>query len=239
MDRRQDVPSDDLVVGAARRIVDVTSALDTVVDLVNEEDLSMILDRICGQVVDAIPGADMGSVTLVRGGRPETGAATTRQAADVDLAQYRAGEGPCLQAVRSGQVLSATSAEIRDRWPVFAEVAAELDVAGCLSAPLSIDDDHVGSLNLYSVWPHGFQELDVSLLGLYATALQAALGGARRLLRARDQAVQLREALASRAVIEQAKGVLMAVHRITADEAFALLVTRSQQQNVKLREVRR
>jgi AmiR/NasT family two-component response regulator len=38
-------------------------------------------------------------------------------------------------------------------------------------------------------------------------------------------------------VIDQAKGILMAVRRISADEAFTLLVEQSQRENVKLRDL--
>ncbi|WP_241257707.1 MULTISPECIES: ANTAR domain-containing protein [Nocardiaceae] len=49
--------------------------------------------------------------------------------------------------------------------------------------------------------------------------------------------LDLQDALARRARIEQAKGILMAVHRITADEAFALLVERSQRANRKVHDI--
>jgi AmiR/NasT family two-component response regulator len=47
----------------------------------------------------------------------------------------------------------------------------------------------------------------------------------------------LERALSSRAVIEQAKGIVMAHHGGTADEAFARLVAYSSRRNVKLREL--
>jgi AmiR/NasT family two-component response regulator len=58
-----------------------------------------------------------------------------------------------------------------------------------------------------------------------------------RYVEARETAEHLRTALTSRAVIDQAKGMLMAIRRISADDAFALLVEQSQRENVKLREV--
>ncbi|MEU4251440.1 ANTAR domain-containing protein [Amycolatopsis sp. NPDC026612] len=48
---------------------------------------------------------------------------------------------------------------------------------------------------------------------------------------------QLREALSSRAVIEQAKGMVMLLRGCPAAEAFGVLVAVSQQTNVKLRDV--
>jgi len=234
---RQRVEVDDAPEGLVRWIDGVTEALEELSGILEqEEDLSVILDRTCRQSVLAIPGADLASVTLLREGGPETGASTARRALDVDLAQYRAGQGPCLEAARTGQVQRAAAEQVPDRWPAFGREVAGLGVGSYLAAPLRVDDEHSGSLNLYSEQAHGFRALDEALLGLYTTAAQAALRNARRYLRAREQVAQLSRALTSRAVIDQAKGVVMAVHRVGPDEAFAMLVDRSQHENVKLRD---
>ena len=128
-------------------------------------------------------------------------------------------------------------AEVRERWPAFAVAADGPGVAGYLSAPLVLDDGYHGSLNLYSERTHGFRELDAALLELCTTAAEAGPRNARRYVRARRQADQLRSALTSRAVIDQAKGIVMAVHQVDAEEAFNLLVDRSQRENLKLRDL--
>ncbi|MFD1146476.1 ANTAR domain-containing response regulator [Saccharothrix hoggarensis] len=221
-----------------QRLDDVTAALTGLSDVLDqEEDLSVVMDRVCRQVVGAIPGADLASVTVLRDGTPESLAWTDQQTLAVDHAQYGAGEGPCLEAAESRQVQRVAVAEAVDRWPAFAEAAAGLGIHSYLSAPLFIDDEYHGSLNLYSTQKHGFQELDAALLELYTTAIEAALRNARRHLRARRQVTQLREALTSRAVIDQAKGIVMAVHRISAEQAFTMLVERSQRENRKLRDL--
>ncbi|WP_236594332.1 GAF and ANTAR domain-containing protein [Saccharothrix sp. 6-C] len=230
------VADDHLAEGLVRRLDEVTGALEGLSGLLEqEEDLAVVLDRICRQVAHAIPGADLVSVTLLTDGDPVTGAATDQAALDVDHAQYRAAEGPCLEAARTGQVVRALPAELPGRWPSFGELVAGLDVAGYLSAPFRVEGAP-GSLNLYSRRPDGFRALDAALLELYTTAAETVLRGARRHLRDRGQAVQLRQALTSRAVIDQAKGIVMAVHRVSADKAFDMLVDRSQRANVKLRD---
>ncbi|XVS62268.1 ANTAR domain-containing protein [Actinosynnema sp. CA-299493] len=231
------VAADDHVVeGLVRRLDDVTGALEGLSGLLEqEEDLAVILDRICAQVAHAIPNADMVSVTLLTDGEPVTGAATGQAALDVDLAQYLAAEGPCLEAARTGQLVLAVPAELPRRWPAFGELVADFGVAAYLSVPLRVEDSP-GSLNLYSKRPDGFRALDAALLELYTTAVETALRSAGRYLRVRGQAAQLRHALTSRAVIDQAKGIVMAVHRVPADKAFAMLVDRSQRANVKLRD---
>ncbi|MFG1647908.1 ANTAR domain-containing response regulator, partial [Amycolatopsis sp. NPDC049252] len=108
---------------------------------------------------------------------------------------------------------------------------------GYLSTPLFIDREYHGSLNLYDTGGTSFGALDAALLELYTTAAEAALRSARRQQSARETTAQLTTALTSRAVIDQAKGILMALHHVSADDAFELLVKASQQRNVKLREV--
>jgi hypothetical protein len=123
------------------------------------------------------------------------------------------------------------------RWPEFAAAADEFAVVAYLSAPLFVDHQYHGSLNLYDTGGNSFGALDAALLDLYTAAAEAALRSTRRHQAARETMGQLRAALTSRAVIDQAKGILMALHCIQAEDAFKLLVKASQEQNVKLHEV--
>lgn len=223
---------------AARRVDDVTTALDRLAGTFKEEEaLSVVLQRVCQQVVHAVPDAELASITLLRDGNPYTAASTGDSAHHIDQTQYDAGQGPCLEAARTGELQRVKVAEAAQQWPEFAAAAAESAVLGYLSAPLFIDREYHGSLNLYDTGGNSFGALDGALLALYTTAAEAALRSTRRHQTARETMEQLRTALTSRAVIDQAKGILMALHRIPADDAFQLLVKASQEQNLKLREV--
>jgi transcriptional regulator with GAF, ATPase, and Fis domain len=223
---------------AARRVDDVTTALERLAGAFEEEEeLSVVLQRVCQQVVHAVPDAEIASITLLRDGDPYTATATGDSAHRIDQAQYDAGQGPCLEAARTGELQRVKVAEAAQQWPEFAAAASESAVLGYLSAPLFVDREYHGSLNLYDTGGNSFGALDAALLELYTTAAEAALRSARRHQAARETMAQLSSALTSRAVIDQAKGILMALHRIPADDAFELLVKASQEQNVKLREV--
>ncbi|MGM1057977.1 ANTAR domain-containing protein [Saccharothrix sp. Mg75] len=238
MDGQWDEAGGHVASGLARRLDEVTGALAELSAVLDQEErLSTVLDQVCRQVARAVPGTDVVSVTLLGRDGPTTAAATGRRALDVDSAQYRTGEGPCLEAGRAGRVVQATVSATSHRWPVFSEVAARSGVACYLSAPLRVDEEWTGSLNLYGGRERGFEELDAAVLELYTTAAEAALRNARRYQGARRQAAELGQALVSRAVIDQAKGIVMAVHRISADEAFAMPADRSQRENVKLRDL--
>ncbi|MGW5722590.1 ANTAR domain-containing protein [Amycolatopsis sp. NPDC003865] len=222
----------------ARRVDDVTTALEQLTGaLEQDEELTVVLQRVCHQVVHAVPDTIMASITLLRDDTPYTATSTGDDARRIDQAQYDAGNGPCLEAARTGQVQRVKVHEAVKQWPEFTAAADEAVISSYLSAPLFIDRQYQGSLNLYGTGDEGFGSLDAALLELYTTAAEASLRSARRYQSAQATVSQLHTALSTRAVIDQAKGILMALHRISADDAFDLLVTQSQQRNLKLRDV--
>jgi GAF domain-containing protein len=234
MDHGHDVGDERII----RRLDDVTGALEHLANvLAEEEELDVILDRVCRQVVHAIPDADMASISLARDGGTHTAAATGEHARRIDRAQFEADQGPCIEAAKTGRLVRVAVSEVAERWPEFAGAAQEATMSSYLSAPLFVDSEYHGSLNLYSEGHHGFGALDAALLELYTTAAEAALRTARRYFHARETTEQLRTALTSRAVIDQAKGILMAAHRIHAEDAFDILARKSQEENVKVRDL--
>jgi GAF domain-containing protein len=201
--------------------------------------LAALLQSVCHQIVATIPVADMAGVTVLSaaaaaGASPETVACTDERALDVDIDQYRANEGPCLEAARTQQVVRVRIDDAARRWPAFADNVAGMGVASYLSAPLAADERHVGALNLYSFSDHGFSNLDEVLLQVFVAAVEGAVWNARRAEQWQAESVGLQEAMKSRAVIEQAKGMLMILREIDEDAAFKVLVEQSQHRNVRL-----
>lgn len=236
--KRGIVPVDDRTDAreVVRRLDEVTTHLTALTKVLTaEEDLGRVLQRAVRQVADDVPGADMVSVTVLREGQGETVASTSERVWAIDSDQYAAAEGPCLEAAKTNQIVRVGVERAADRWPVFARSAREAGVQSYLSCPLVIGDEFVGSLNIYSEQPHGFDDFDVALLRIYLTATSAALASARQFTQARRLAEQLTQALDSRAVIDQARGILMTQRGITADQAFDILVRYSQRSNIKLR----
>lgn len=221
--RRLDEASDDLA-----QLAEVLTA---------EEEVGRVLQRSVDQLVDSVPGADMASVTVLNGDVGETVASSNERVWAIDSDQYAVGDGPCLEASRTGEVVRVGVEEARERWPEFARSARAAGVASYLSSPLFIDDQFAGSLNLYSEQPHGFTDFDVALLRLYITAASAAIANARRYAKARGLAENLNKALDSRALIDQAIGVVMARRGIGPEQAFDELARESQNSNIKLRDL--
>ena len=231
---------------AAHALETVTGALAALrEEAAAHEPLEHVLGRLAETAVAALPDGDAVSVTHLDDAGPRTLALTEDSLAGLDDDQYTAGRGPCLQAARTRQPVRAVVGEHGERWPEFTAAAQRAGIRAYLSVPLIVDtpgDDSgelVGSFNVYSRTAAAFDPFDEKLMALLTTAASAAISNARRWQRARTQVEQLTRALTSRADIDQAKGVMMAMHRISADEAFARLTEISQRTNTKVHDVAR
>jgi len=203
-----------------------------------DKSLVEVLHEVCRIAVASLPGVDEVSITLVEDGWIQTVAFTGSLAAALDERQYAAGFGPCLGAVHSGDVVRVDDTTGDVLYPDFAAVAARQGVTSVLALALPMPLPVLGALSLYRL--HGTQPFNAqtqtaaAAFGAYAgvvLANAAALAGMERLL-ARSEAT-----MASRAVIEQAKGVIMNLTACDADEAFRTLTTWSQHANRKLRDI--
>ncbi|MCZ4518136.1 GAF and ANTAR domain-containing protein [Rhodococcus ruber] len=195
-----------------------------------------LLQGLCEQVVAAVPGADMAGVTLLHhdSENPATAACSDARVVDIDSDQYRADEGPCLEAARNDRIVCVRVDEATARWPTFAAAVANIGVRSYLSAPLAVDSAHAGSLNLYGFDAHGFNDIDEVVVKMFVTSFEAAVWHARHAVEAQREVAGLREAMKTRGTIEQAKGILAVVRGISPEAAFLALSEQSQRENTRL-----
>lgn len=205
--------------------------------IVSDHSLDSVMTAIAVVGKRLLPNVAEVSVTLLRDGRAETVASTGALASQMDERQYAGGDGPCLTAVREGEVVLVPDATAAERWPEFAEAARRQGVGSSLSVPVKLPAPVAAGLNLYSERQDGFPEPDVELARTLAAYAAVALANVHLYESQKRVAEHLEKALESRGVIDQAKGILMGARRCTADEAFALLVEISQNSNRKLRDV--
>ncbi|MFW5470642.1 GAF and ANTAR domain-containing protein [Knoellia sp. CPCC 206435] len=206
-----------------------------VLDSVDE--VQEYLDRVVHAVRRHVTGCDEVGITLLLDNRPSTAAYTTVTTLEIDSVQYQLDEGPCLDAARLRREFVASFAEPDDRWPRFSAAVRRDGVQSCLALPLISGEQCVGALNLYGNEPRAFDAFEASVARLAAGRAADAVVAVVRLDGAQRLAGQLEQAMASRAVIEQAKGVLMAVRGIDERSAFDWLRQTSQNHNVKLRSL--
>ena len=201
------------------------------------------LDEVLGEITSlaklGIPGADAVSITLLRNDKAYTAAFDGEMALAADELQYERGYGPCMDAGRGGVVLRVDDMTTETRWPDYvARLLAETPVRSSLSVPLPYQGATIGALNIYSSRPAAFaspESLGAALEAAEVIAVAVANADAHWQLG--EQARNMRLAMDSRAVIEQAKGVLMAQRRLDAEQAFEVLREASQRYNRKLRDI--
>ena len=207
--------------------------------LIRDESLQETLDGIVELARRTVPGCDNASVTMVVQGSPTTTAATDRVVLEVDLLQYKANEGPCLDAYRQRHAVRVDFLVEPERYVHLAPGAVEAGVASVLSSPLEVRGEAIGALNLYSTGDGGFTPKSEEIALLLAGQAAVVIANAQVYENSRNLVSQLEEALESRDVIGQAKGILMAAERVGAEQAFDMLRRASQRQNRKLRDIAR
>lgn len=196
-----------------------------------EGSVEATMDRIVKLAVQTIDGCDHAGISFVQGRTITTPAASDDVPVRVDAVQYEAHEGPCLDAIREREVFTTDDLRRERRWPHFsARAVAESGVLSMLCFRLFVEENTLGALNLYSRTEAAFDADDWTVGSVFAAHAAVALSAAIK-------QQQLEEAVESRDVIGQAKGILMAREHVTADEAFDMLRRGSQRLNVKLREL--
>lgn len=206
--------------------------------VVSEAPLEQLMERIAGTAAELIEPVSAASVTFTK---PQhhawTVAATGQLATKLDEAQYELGHGPCMDAATGGSAVLIRDMRSDDRWPDYAPVAVEAGVHSSLSTPFPLQEHVLAALNLYSREVDAFTEEHVRTAVEVASTAAVAVANAVLYESASQLAAELEEAMRSRATIEQAKGIVMALSSVGPDEAFDLLVKASQRENRKLRDI--
>lgn len=198
-----------------------------------------LLQTIADLTKTVMPGNPEASVTLLVKDHPSTVASTGELATDLDEAQYDRGYGPCLHAARTGELTEIADMRTDSRWPDYTPRAAERGALSSLSVPLGIDEDEqvTGAINIYAREPNAFDEASRTAATRFGPYAAVAAGNLHAYQGARDRADNLQAALVTRAVIDQAKGILMDRHKLTPDQAFQVLAQMSMKTNRKLHAV--
>lgn len=193
--------------------------------MARSQGLDTLLRDLTDRAVVQVPGAVACSVTVRRADRLMTLAGSTGLPSGLDLRQYENGSGPCVDAAESGDAQYCADLAEETRWPAYTEYALATGVRCVLALPLPIEGETGAALNLYGLVPGSLvQGLD-------------AVNEALRIERRQASAADVRTALLSRSVIDQAVGMLMARERIDAHRALERLRRASQDRNVKLRDL--
>ncbi|MET7745593.1 GAF and ANTAR domain-containing protein [Streptomyces sp. NPDC005385] len=202
--------------------------------LLSQGTVEKTLGEITAAAVDLVPGCEAAGVLRLAGGKVESFAPTASLVLDSDHLQERFAEGPCFDAARVGHPvfrIHDMTAETA-RWQHYAPEARALGLGSMMGFLLYTENQDLGALNLYSLKPGAFDEDSETAGWLLASHAAVAFASSR-------EQEQMEKAVETRGLIGEAMGLLMAGHSLSENDAFAVLRSYSQENNIKLREVGR
>jgi GAF domain-containing protein len=203
----------------------------------SETDVATALTKVANVAQRTIPGADEVSITLAGAGGAHTAAYTGQRAVTVDEWQYQQGHGPCLAAAAANITVTVPDMAGESRWPDWADRAIDAGVHSCLSIGLPLHESVSGAVNVYAGKPHAFDDDAVILAETFGGYAAVAMANVHLYDSTATLADHTQAAMDRRAVIEQAKGIIMAERRCTADDAFAILAKVSEYSGRELGDV--
>jgi transcriptional regulator with GAF, ATPase, and Fis domain len=206
--------------------------------LLNTDSVEQFLHELAVLSAQAMDGVMSCGMSLRQKGRPQSVTASSDPLASAaDEVQYQTGDGPCLHALRHARPVRINDTAVSQQWPKFCRQAEELGIRSCYALPLMVDGETVGALIFYARQPAAFGPDETGRADRFAKDASGALTLALRMASCTDLNDQLRSSIGSRAVIDQALGVIMATEHVAQDRALALLKSVSQNSNVRLRDL--
>lgn len=198
------------------------------------------MQRLAQLATHAVDGADGCAVSIIReqGKKMQNVAATPDRARLIDDLQTETGEGPCLSSIEDVATFHIADMSSNDDWPTFCRRALdETGTKSMLCFVLRLSNDATGAMNLLSSETDAFSDEDLETGTIFAAQAAVAMSNALEHGKDLKRIENLEGGMASRQVIGQAVGILMASRHVDSDEAFAILTKVSQNSNIKLREV--
>lgn len=209
-------------------------------NLVSNYDTAVLLDTLCREAVVILGVSGVGVMLEDHRGDLRFVAASDDTVRTIESLQIEMGEGPCLAAYESGKPVVEHDIGEVTQFARFAPRALAAGLRGVYSFPMRVaaDEDQIGALNLYTAGPgSGFDDEAQGTAQILADVATTYIMNARALARSQELTGQLQNALSSRVIIEQAKGMLAAQHATTIPEAFERMRRYARSQRLKIHDV--
>ena len=188
--------------------------------------------------VTAVLGLGGSGVTMAEQGQLQFVTAVTPDSKELERSQEEHQEGPCRDAYETGEVVRVTDVRQESaRWPHYAATATRLGLAGVAGIPMRDGDEVIGALNIYSSEPRQWSDEDIAVAVVLADVATTYVLNAAKLHDQEQLSQQLQQALDSRVVIEQAKGITAHQNTVPVDQAYQLMRRHARNNNTSLRMV--
>jgi GAF domain-containing protein len=204
--------------------------------LVQDFTISDVLHDVAERATMVV-GADSAGVSLLHDGLLHFATALDERCSDLERVQESEQAGPCVDALRAGEAVAVADLTEGPGWGAYGQAARAAGIAAILGVPMRLDGEKIGTLNIYSNTRREWAEDDLHAARVLADIATSYVINASKLARQRRLSEQLQEALSSRIVIEQAKGILAAERGISIDKAFEILRRHARSHRASLRSV--
>lgn len=205
--------------------------------LVADYDVIEFLDFLTQRCVEFSAVDEAGVMLAAPSGHLQAVASSSERSRLLELFELQNHDGPCLDAYRTGLVVSSADLALeRVRWPTFAPEALDVGFRAVHSVPLKLRDEVIGALNLLRTGPGRLAERDARVLRALADIATVGILQ-ERLLNPSPDASGLQTALASRIHIEHAKGIVAERNNLQIDDAFDKLRSYAQDNGLRLTDV--
>jgi len=216
----------------ARTLVELADSLVADFDVVDL--LTLLTDR----CVDVIDVAAAGLLLASPDGELRVLASSSEAVRVLELFEVQANEGPCVDCYRTGEpVVNLSVHETAGRWPSFAPKAAQAGFQSVHALPMRLRGQTIGALNMFRVDDGPMRDTDVVAAQALADVATIAILQNRAVRDAQVLNEQLTQALTTRIVIEQAKGVVSERAGLDMELAFARLRRHARNHNLRLTDV--
>lgn len=206
--------------------------------MIEDHTTQAVLERLGNYCTELLPVHGVGVLLRSPDGGIDVATANTEAGALVERLESELHEGPCTDALATGeQVLTPDLAAAADRFPNFVPRALDAGVRSIHALPLTVRAETIGSVDLVALEVLELSAAHLSTAQMLADVTVAYLAYSRVIAERTTVAEQLQQALDSRILIEQAKGVISERRGVTVNEAFDAIRRYARNNQAKLRDV--
>jgi len=207
-------------------------------NLVDNFDVVDLLSRLADRCVEIVDVTAAGLLLGSADGELRLLASSSEAVRVLELFATQTDEGPCIDCYRTGEpIVNFDLGDAAGRWPKFAPKAVEAGFLSVHALPMRLRGQTIGALNLFRAHEGALREIDVVAAQALADVATIAILQHRVTSDAQALNEQLTQALSTRIVIEQAKGVVAERADVDMEQAFARLRMHARNHNLRLTDV--